>query len=238
VTEAITIDEALWKEVQARGLEEGAHSSPQAGMCAMEAVAYITREPFSDHPQCVCPVIAAFMRSFNDGLPDGERELLIPLLPRVIGTVGSDRLAERRSIMAGDWLIRTHTVAWLRLAGLNENADALASLPEITDMAQVPSIRGPLEAARANASAAWAAAWAAARAAAWDAAGAAARAAAWAAAWAAARAAAWDAAWAAARAAARAAACKKLAGTKAELQQSAILLVERMCALTEENLAS
>ena len=147
------IDKERLKEVETRGLEGGAHSGFAEGVCAMEAVAYITREPFSDHPQCVCPVIAAFMRSFNDGLPDDERHILIPLLPKVIGTRGSDALAQRRSLMAADWLVRTHTVAWLRLAGLNDDADALAALPEITDTAQVPSILGPIEAARKNADA-------------------------------------------------------------------------------------
>jgi hypothetical protein len=234
------IDEARWQEVQKRGLESGAHTSPESGLCAMEAVAYIRRQPHSDHPPCVSPVIAAFMRSWNDGLPDDERGILLPLLPKLIDTA-NPALEERRALMAADWLVRTHTVAWLRLAGLNDNADALANLPEITAMAQVPSIRGPIEAARKNASAAWAAAWAAAgaaaRAAAWDAAGAAAWAAAWDAAGAAARAAAWAAAWDAAGAAARAAAWDaawdaagaKLAPTRAELQKSAYALVERMC---------
>jgi hypothetical protein len=92
--------------------------------------------------------------------------------------------------------------------------------------------------------AARAAAWDAARAAAWDAARAAARDAAWDAAWDAARDAAWDAAWDAARAAARAAAgaaawaaaraaaAAALAPTTRELQQSALLLLDRMIAVS------
>ena len=44
-------------------LKVGAHSSPNDGMCVMEAVAYIAREPWSDHPVCVSPAIASFMRS-------------------------------------------------------------------------------------------------------------------------------------------------------------------------------
>src|SRR3990167_10562700 len=81
--------------------------------CAMEAAAYIAGEPWSDHPECVCPVIGAFMRAWNDGLPDDERtSLLLPLIPRTIGTRGSKPLEERRSLMAADWLVRTHTPAW------------------------------------------------------------------------------------------------------------------------------
>jgi hypothetical protein len=246
----IVLDEARLARITE--LKSGAHRPPNGhfAACAMEAVAYIAGEPWSDHPECACPVIAAFMRMWNDGLPDGERTtLLLPLIPKLVGTRGSEALEERRSLMAADWLIRVHTPAWLRLAKLNDQAALLEGLPEITSMAQVPSIRAPLEAVRRDAAAAgaaagdaaWAAAGAAARAAAGaaarDAAGAAARAAAGAAAGAAARAAAGAAAWAAARdaagAAAWAAARAALKETRAKLQVSAIALVERMIAATD-----
>ena len=184
------------------GLASGAHN-PNGAWCAMEAVAYIAGEKWSDHPECVCPVIGAFMRNWNDSLSNDERNQLITIdrLLKTVGPRGWDKLAERRSLMAADWLVRTHTPAWLRLAGLTAQADALSSLPEITAMAQVPSIREPLEAARRDASAARAAAGAAAGDAAGDAAGA------------------------------------KLAPTKTELQASAGELIERMCALTDDDLA-
>ena len=232
-------------------LHGGSHKPPNGEFkaCIMEAVSYIAGEPWSDSPECACPVISAFLRAWNDALPNDERtSLLLPLIPRLVGTRGSAALSHRRSLMAADWLVRTHTVAWLRMAGLNAQADVLASLPEITSMAQVPSIRPAIEAVQRDAAAvraaardaAWDAAGAAARDAAWDAAGAAARAAAWDAARAAARAAAWDAAWDAAGAAARdaawdaawdaarAAAWEKLSTTKKELQQSALALIDRM----------
>jgi hypothetical protein len=230
------------KLAQITELHHGGHRPNAEGrMCAMEAVAYIAGEPWSDTPQCASPVISAFMSVWNDGLPDAERTtLLLPLIPRLVGTRGDEALEERRSLMAADWLVRVHTPAWLRLAKLDAQAELLERLPEITSMAQVPSIRGPLEAVRQDAAAAWAAAWdaagAAAWAAAWDAARAAAQAAAWDAAWdaagAAAGAAAWAAAWDAARAAAWAAAWDAagaaLADTKRTLQQSAVALVIRM----------
>jgi hypothetical protein len=248
-TMSITIDPARLAKVTT--LDKGAHDKAADGMCALEAVSYIAGEKFSDHPQCASPVIAAFMRNWNDALPDDERNaLLLPLIPRLVGTRGSEALEHRRSLMAADWLVRTHTPAWLRLVGLNDQAATLEALPEITAMAQVPSIRGPLEAVRKDAAAAWDAAgaaawdaaWDAARDAAWDAAWAAARDAAWDAAWAAAgdaagaaaRAAAWDAAGDAAGAAARA----KLAHTRQALQQSAVALVERMIEATDEQAAA
>jgi hypothetical protein len=252
----LAIDES--RLAQITELADGAHEPPEDGgvvACAMEAAAYIAGEPWSDHPECVCPVIAAFMRSWNDALPDTDRTaLLLPLIPKTIGTRGSTALANRRATMAADWLVRVHTSAWLRLAGLDAQADALASLPEITDFAKTPGLMTTLEAVRKDAAAAREAAWSAAGAAAWDAARAAAWSADWDAAGAAAREAAWSAAgdadwdadWDAARAAAgadardaawsaaRAAAGEKLPATTKELQANAVLLVERMCTLADE----
>jgi hypothetical protein len=254
-TTAPTIDQDRLAEVAKRGLDSGAHHGFEDGMCAMEAASYIAGEPWSDHPKCVSPVIAAFLRSWNDSLPTDERNALITpdVIAITIGTRGSAKLEERRSLMAADWLVRTHTVAWLRLAKLDKQADALEGLPEITAMAQVPPMRAPIEGVRADANAAWDAAGAAAGAAARDAARAAARDAARAAARdaarAAARAAAWAAAGAAAGAAARAAAGAAagaaawdaagdaaraaLMPTRLTLQASAGDLIRRMCALTE-----
>lgn len=163
------IDQALCERIAALPhLRKGSHNSPEEGMCVMEAVAYVAGEPFSDHPACVCSVIGAFMRNWNDALPDAERDALLrPLIPMILNTRGSAALSYRRALMAADWLVREHTPAWLRLAGLTVHADALAELPEITDMAQVPSIRGAIEAARTDADAARAAARAAAGDAAW-----------------------------------------------------------------------
>jgi hypothetical protein len=194
------------RELDARPLAKGAHDGPEDGCCIMEAVAYVAGEPWSDHPECACPVISTFLRSWNDSLPDGERDTLLrPLVIKLVGTRSTKKIEHSRSLMCADWLVRVQTPAWLRLAKLTEQADLLANLPEITSMAQVPSLRGPIEAVRKDAAAARDAAGARDAAAAWAAAGAAAWAAAGAAAWDAARDAAWDAAGAAAWAAARAA---------------------------------
>jgi hypothetical protein len=215
--------------------------------CAMEMVAYIAGEPLSDQPECACPVLSSFVRSWNDGLPsDADRErLLKSLIPRLVGTKSTPAIEERRSYMALDWLIRVHTPTWLdRVESLKPHASALRNHEEIADMAGAVAAGEKIRAA-------WAAAGAAARAAAWDAAGDAARAAAWDAAGDAARAAAWDAAWDAAGAAARAAAgdaaraaawdaagdaagaaaWAALKPTVAELQISASALIDRMIAV-------
>ena len=193
-------------------LSAGSHQSRQDGMCVMEAVSYVAGERWSDAPQCTCPIIAGFLRSWNDGLPtDADRDrLLRPLIPAVIGTRSTLAVELRRAAMAADWLIRIYTPAWLRLAELEEQARALESLPEIADFAQCSSITPTLKAVRADA----ASIWADVRTAAGDAA--------WAVAWAVAGDAAWDAAGDA------------LEPTTKALQDSAVQLVRRMAAVEQE----
>ena len=193
----------------------------------MEAVAWLAGEPHSAAPACACPVITAFMTSWNDAIRGDETRtrLLRPVLPNIIGTRSTRDVEQRRADLALDWLVRVQTPAWLELTPtLQPHAAALRALRPLLDRSAILAAQSALDQARTSAaaartaapppSAAWAAAWAAA----WDAARDAARDAAWAAAradaWAAACAAAlnaagdaaWDAAWDAARDAARAAA--------------------------------
>ena len=174
-------------------LGSGSHQPSDGAMCVMEAAAYMAGEPWSDHPECVSPVIAAFLRSWNDTLPDSDRGQLVRYLANVndggvLGTApASPELENRRSWLAVDWSVRVHTPAWLRLAGLDDQAATLENLPEILNPTTAAAIRPALDAVRKDEHAARVAAGDAA----WDADGDAA----WAAAWDAARDTAWDAAW-------------------------------------------
>ena len=47
-------------------LRRGKHASPEKGVCVMELASMLAGEPFSDRPQAVCPVIGAYLRSYND----------------------------------------------------------------------------------------------------------------------------------------------------------------------------
>ncbi len=190
-------------------LDRGAHDGDSGAMCAMEAVAWIAGEPWSDAPQCASPVIAQFMRSWNDALPDADRtRVLMPLLPEIIGTRTTETDEQTRAWMAIDWAVRVYTPRWLREAGLTDHAVRIERLAPLVDAAAAIASKQTLTAARI---AAHDAAWDAARAVAWVAAGAAAGTVAGAAA----GVAAWDA----------------LAPTVAELQTSAQDLVRRMCAV-------
>src|ERR1041385_3430518 len=173
-------------------LQTGAHRSLDDGGCVMEFAAWVAGEPHSDHPRCVSPVLAIFLRDWNDALDDATRQRLVPYAIAAVGTNTGQTHEETRAWLALDWLIRVYTPAWLRLAGLVPEARTLEATARIVDAVTCRAVQRPLDAAGAAAraaaraaagDAAWAAAWAAARAAARDAAG--------------------DAAWAAARAAAR-----------------------------------
>lgn len=130
-------------------LQSGWHEDLQDGVNIMEAVSYVAGEPWSSTPACTCPVLRAFAGTWNDDLPDDERDTLLrPLIPRLVGTRSTPAVMERRAMMAADWLVRVHAPAWLRLAKLDVHADVLAALPEITDMAQALALYEPLDTVR------------------------------------------------------------------------------------------
>ncbi len=192
------------------------------------------------HPKCTSAVVGAFIRCWNDRLPDEDRDrLLKPLLPRLVGSAGDSDTELARSYLALDWLIRVHTPAWLDLVErLKPHAAKLRGLGEITDFDRARAAQPMIRAAGA---AAWAAAWAAARDAARDAAWDAAEVAAWDVVRDAAEVAAGDAAEVAAgiaarnaaRAAAGIAVRDALKPTMLALQDSASNLVCRMVAVGE-----
>lgn len=163
-------------------LLKGSHESFEAGMCAMEAAAYIAGEEYSDKPKCVSPALGAYVRRLNDVLPDDLRQRLKDYIPRLLNTAG-DGKDQGRAFIAADHAVRYFAPQALRCAGSVAQAEMLEKLAPITT----------IEAAGAAGEAAGAAAGAAARAAAGDEASAAAWAAASAAAWAASAAATvWD----------------------------------------------
>jgi hypothetical protein len=53
-------------------------------------------ERFSDRPDCVCPVIGSFLRSWNDGVGYADRQRLEPYASRVVGTGGHRRTTRIR----------------------------------------------------------------------------------------------------------------------------------------------
>jgi hypothetical protein len=194
-------------------IKYGSHGSFARGACALEFAAYLAGEEHSDEPECVCPVLRAFVISWNDALPTDEdrNRLLKPLIPQLIDTRSTPAVEEKRAYIALDWLIRVNTPTWLDLRDdLKPHAAALRAMDAIQDIATAEAAGTPVYAAGA---AARAAAEAAAGAAAGDAAGA--------------------ATWAAARDAAGDAASAALKPTASMLQASALDMLTRMIAVTE-----
>jgi hypothetical protein len=193
------IDEGRLSQVMGWSLKSGSHEKNSDGnLCVMEAVAFVAGKPWSDSPPCACPVIGAFMRTWNDALPtDSARDrLLKPFIPRLARSKSTKAVHSHRGMLAADWLVRVWTPQWLDLVpALAPHAEALRELEEIADTAGLVGVGEKLSAARDASAAASAAASAGARNAAWDAA----RNAAWAATRAAASGSAWDATRAVAR---------------------------------------
>jgi hypothetical protein len=78
-------------------LARGRHASPAAGVCAMELASMVAHEPFSDRSPSISPTIGAFLRTYNDGLPDDRRQDLYAVAALVVGSARG-RTVERRRV--------------------------------------------------------------------------------------------------------------------------------------------
>ena len=82
-------------------LSRGRHTSAEDGACVMELASMLADEPFSDHPPSVCPVIAAFLRVYNDAVDDDRRQELYGYASKVVGSrAGEDVTALRAAHLA------------------------------------------------------------------------------------------------------------------------------------------
>ena len=63
-------------------LSGGKHRSPRKGACFMEFASLLAGEPWSDHPACTHPLLAAVARHVNDSTSDAGRARLAELSPR------------------------------------------------------------------------------------------------------------------------------------------------------------
>jgi hypothetical protein len=84
-------------------LEPGAHRSPRDGVCLMELASIVANEGFSDRPRCVCEVIAAFLRDWNDRSSHAQRQQLRPYARRVVGSRSGRSVTRRRRDLCLIW---------------------------------------------------------------------------------------------------------------------------------------
>jgi hypothetical protein len=128
-------------------LEPGTHRSASDGVCLLELASVMARERFSDRPRCVCVVIAAFLRGWNDRSSHAERQRLRPYARRIVGSRSRRSVTRRRrdicltwggADLTGNWASRAIRRLGMRLRilalvgprpalRLNEGAGELAS---------------------------------------------------------------------------------------------------------------
>jgi hypothetical protein len=113
-------------------LRRGKHRSPRHGACVVELASMLAGEDFSDRPREVCPVIASFMRTVNDSVPEAQLGMLRPYAPAIVGTRGGRRERRERARRCARWAVElgspTGMAAWSvrRWVGA-EQAGALAA---------------------------------------------------------------------------------------------------------------
>lgn len=81
-------------------LTRGRHRSPQEGACAMELASMLAGERFSDRPRSVCPIVATFLRHYNDRVDDSRRQDLYGYAALAVGTREKDSLRPRAHLCA------------------------------------------------------------------------------------------------------------------------------------------
>jgi len=78
-------------------LARGKHASPRTGACVMELASMLAGEDFTDRPASVCPVIAAFLRAYNDAIDDRRRQDLYRFASAAVGTRASAAVTRARA---------------------------------------------------------------------------------------------------------------------------------------------
>lgn len=109
-------------------LSRGDHLKPEDGMNIMEAVSVAAKEPFTSFPETASPVLAAFLRSFNEDCSSDSRVRLASYVPRLVKSRGTKAAEEARAWVLLNWVIRGHVYYWL---GLHDPALAKAMLDTI-----------------------------------------------------------------------------------------------------------
>ena len=89
-------------------LSKGKHQSPEHGVCVMELASMLAGEPFTDRPECVCPVVAGFLRTYNDRLDDERRQDLYAYAAAVVGSRGDEALEAARRERCLNWAADVH----------------------------------------------------------------------------------------------------------------------------------
>src|ERR1700682_5885671 len=124
----MTLDEhqqSIFDRYRDYALSIGNHKRFEDGACAMELAAHIAGEEWSDHPQCVCEVLAAASRAANDKGTQWVRDELRNRIPQLVGSRATRAIAIKRMESLAWFAIRVAAPIALRARGFHEHADKL-----------------------------------------------------------------------------------------------------------------
>jgi len=84
-------------------LGAGRHPRPGQVVCVMELASMLAGERFGDRPVCVCPVLGAILRAYNDNVDDRRRQDLYRFAADAVDTRRDYRVQRRRADAALGW---------------------------------------------------------------------------------------------------------------------------------------
>jgi len=109
-------------------LRKNTGETPAEGGCIMQVIDWIDRHEWSDDPPCVHPVIRSLAIHVNDNLPDDERQKLLDLAPRMMGTNTGDEALTRKLLgFLARWVYPIYE-DWRREAYYDDNGAVLACI--------------------------------------------------------------------------------------------------------------
>jgi hypothetical protein len=126
------------KEIEGKTLIKGSGRDIDHG-CVMQMVSYVAGEPWTDQPECACPMLTRYAIRLNDRLSDARRQGLKAVIPLLVDTRDETLRRTRanficwRSVavtfpLLTDYLKRTEVSAYLR--AVENNAASLRAAAE------------------------------------------------------------------------------------------------------------
>jgi hypothetical protein len=112
-------------------LARGKHTSPRNGACVMELASMLAGEEFTDRPDAVDPVIAAFLRAYNDAVDDRRRQDLYRYASAAVGSRASAEVTRRRAQRCLDELRALRRWPFASLVAPRTLADSVPGMERI-----------------------------------------------------------------------------------------------------------
>jgi len=129
-------------------IRRGKHASPDRCACVVELASMLAGERFSDHPPTVCPVIAGFLRGYNDLMPEQDLPELYPIAARVVGTAGPKWVRRERARRLIEWSREPEGRGRRRRFYLRFETWDLVALPAVKDALRLDPERRRVAVAR------------------------------------------------------------------------------------------